>query len=160
MAEVIRGSHDGRGLKVAVIASRFNEAVTDRLLAGTRRALEHCEVRAEDIRVISVPGAVEVPQAAAAEARSGAVDALVCLGAVIRGETDHYEHVSRMAADGFRRAVLGSGVAAGFGILTCRDTDQALARSRNDPSNKGYQAALAAVEMANLLRELGVHPRG
>lgn len=155
MQASMTGSKDGRGLSVAVVVSRFNEDVTSRLLDGTRSALAAMGVAAADVRVVSVPGAVEIPAAALWLARGGRIDAVVALGAVIRGETSHYDVVCRMVADGCLRVMLDTGTPVAFGVLTCDDDAQALARSAADRTNKGYEAAEVAVEMANLRRMTG-----
>jgi 6,7-dimethyl-8-ribityllumazine synthase len=146
---------DGRDLKVAVVRSRFNDQITTRLLEGALEALRASGVTDADVTVIEVPGAVELAGAARlAIARLG-VDAVVCLGAVIRGETDHYDHVCRIAADTIARAAEETGVPVAFGVLTCEKLEQALARSAKGDANRGGDAALAALEMANLRRRLG-----
>jgi 6,7-dimethyl-8-ribityllumazine synthase len=145
---------DGRGLRVAVVRSRFNHEVTERLLAGARAALEQAGVAEARIRLVEVPGAVELPLAAQILIERGRIDAVICLGAVIRGETDHYEHVCRVAADGIQRISLKTGVPVGFGVLTCESLEQALARAGDGADNRGFHAALAALEMALLKRRL------
>jgi 6,7-dimethyl-8-ribityllumazine synthase len=143
---------DGRGLRVLVLRSSFNAAVVDGLLAGARAALD--EMGVADVLVESVPGAFELPLAARVAAESGRFDAVVALGAVIRGETDHYEHVAREAAAGLAAAARETGVPVGFGVLTVSEEAQALTRSAPGPGNKGAEAARAAVGMARLLGRL------
>jgi 6,7-dimethyl-8-ribityllumazine synthase len=147
---VVRGS----GRRVGIVCARFNEEITSRLLAGARRALDEAGVAADAVVVAHVPGAVEVPLVAAALLRRGRVDAVVALGAVIRGETGHYESVCRMVEDGLVRVMLECGKPVGFGVLTCDDEKQAFERSGQDAGNKGAEAALAALEMASLLEEI------
>jgi 6,7-dimethyl-8-ribityllumazine synthase len=144
-----------RGLRIAVLRSQFNSAVTEGLLAGALAALR--EMGASDSAVIvqDVPGALELPLAAAAAARSGRFDAVVALGAVIRGETDHYEHVAREAASGLAAVARETGVPVGFGVLTVREERQATARAAGGPDNKGAEAARAAVATVKALRALG-----
>ncbi len=154
MSDVPRGSHDGSGLRIAVIQSRFNESVTEALLRGALDALMELGVDPSQTRACSVPGAVELPVAARRFALSGDHDAIVALGAVIRGETSHYDYVCSMAADGCQRVALDTGVPVAFGVLTCDNAEQAFARCGPDESNKGREAALVAVELANLLRGL------
>jgi 6,7-dimethyl-8-ribityllumazine synthase len=143
---------DGRGLKVAIVAARFNSHVTLRLLDGARRALASTGVRDDDVTVTWVPGSFEIPLAAQALAASH--DAVICLGCVIRGETAHFEHVAGQAASGIMRVGLDTGKPIVFGVLTTEDLDQALARSMPEPGahNAGADGAAAAVEMATLVR--------
>ena len=141
---------DGAGVSLAILVARFNEAITSRLLKGARQAIERCGVRHHDI--FWVPGSFELPLAAKRLAESGRYDAIVCLGAVIRHETDHYLHVSTQAAAGIQRAALDTGVPCIFGVLTCDTEEQALARSGGAERNAGSDAVEAAIEMANLLR--------
>lgn len=140
---------DGNGLTVAVIRARWNAPIVDRLDAGVQRGLQALGVSA--IEAVSVPGCFEVPFAARAVAVSGRVDAIVCIGAVIRGETTHYEIVSEEAAAGILRAQLDTGVPIAFGLLTVENNEQAIARSEGPGGhNVGEEAALVAVEMARL----------
>jgi len=150
-----RAPCDGRGLKVAVVRSRFNDLVTTRLLEGALETLRSNGVADGDVTVVEVPGAVELAEAARLAVARLHVDAVVCLGAVIRGETDHYDHVCRVAADTIARAAESTGVPVAFGVLTCGKLEQALARSGKGGGNRGSDAALAALEMANLHRTLG-----
>jgi 6,7-dimethyl-8-ribityllumazine synthase len=141
---------DGSGVSLSIVVARFNEAITSRLLEGARQAIERCGVRHHDI--FWVPGSFELPLAAKRLAESGRYDAIVCLGAVVRHETDHYLHVSTQAAAGIQRAALDTGVPCIFGVLTCDTEEQALARSGGARRNAGSDAVEAAIEMANLLR--------
>jgi 6,7-dimethyl-8-ribityllumazine synthase len=143
-----------RGLRVAIVRSLFNAAVTDGLLDGARQALAEMGAGTQAVTVVDVPGAFELPLAARAAARSGRFDAVVALGAVIRGETDHYEHIAREAASGLARVARQSGVPVGFGVLTVEREEQALARSAPGPENKGGEAARAAVMTVHALRQL------
>jgi 6,7-dimethyl-8-ribityllumazine synthase len=143
-----------RGLRVAVLHAAFNAPVVGGLLAGARAALIEMGASAARIRTLEVPGAFELPLAARAAGDSGRFDAVVALGAVIRGETDHYQHVAREAAAGLAAAARESGVPVAFGVLTCRSEAQALARSAPGPENKGAEAARAAVAMVHALRRL------
>jgi 6,7-dimethyl-8-ribityllumazine synthase len=142
---------DGTDLNIAIVVARFNEDVTKRLLRGAQDALSQHGV--EDPDVFWVPGSLELPVTALALAEKGAHDAIVCLGAVIRGETFHFEVVAMQAASGLMQVQLDTGVPIMFGVLTTDDRDQALARS-GPKNNKGADAAEAAIEMANLLREI------
>jgi 6,7-dimethyl-8-ribityllumazine synthase len=150
---------DGRGVRVALLRASFNAHVVDGLLAAARQALLDAGVADGDLTVIDVPGALELPLAAQAAARSGRFDALVALGAVIRGETDHYDHVAREASSGLMRVSLDTGVPVGFGVLTVGVEGQALARAAAGPGNKGAEAARAALAMVHVLRGLAPKPR-
>jgi 6,7-dimethyl-8-ribityllumazine synthase len=146
------GSHDGSGLRLAVVVARFNEEITKRLLEGAYEALERLGVPVASRVVAWVPGAFELPLAARALATGGRYDAVVCLGAVIRGETSHYDFVAGECAAGIQRVQLDTGIPVIFGVLTTEDLDQALERSGGSLGNKGDEAVVTAVEMANLLR--------
>lgn len=144
----------GKGLRFAIITARFNDLVTSRLQAGAKQALLDRGAREQDIDFLSTPGAFEIPLVAKVAAQTGRYAGIVCLGAVIRGETDHYQHVSACAIQGIARVALDTGVPVSLGILTTENIDQALVRAGSGSSNKGHEAALAALEMANLLRDL------
>ena len=144
-----------RGLRVALLRSRFNAQVVDGLLAGARDALREMGAAERDVVVADVPGALELPLAAAVAARSGRFDAIVALGAVIKGETDHYDHVAREASSGLATVARETGVPVGFGVLTVAHEEQALSRSAAGPGNKGGEAARAAVAMVQVVRSLG-----
>jgi len=140
----------GRGMRIAVVAARFNAEVTERLADGAHAALA---ALGADVSVRWVPGAFELPLAAHRLASSGQVDAVVCVGAVIRGETDHYTHVATQCAAGLQRAQLDTGVPVIFGVLTTDTVEDALERAGGKHGNKGSEAAEAAVEMVELLRK-------
>jgi 6,7-dimethyl-8-ribityllumazine synthase len=146
---------DGTGLRVAVLCGRFNDLVTNRLLDGVRRGLASTGVADGDVTIAWVPGAFELPMAAKAHAESGGFDAVIVLGAVIRGETTHYEIVSGECARGVQDVQLATGVPVMFGVLTTEDLDQAFSRSE-DPGghNVGEECALGAVEMVGLIRSV------
>ncbi|MDE2860397.1 MAG: 6,7-dimethyl-8-ribityllumazine synthase [Chloroflexota bacterium] len=148
------GGLDAQGLRIGVVAARFNRFVTSRLVEGACEALLTHGLREDDLTVCWVPGSFEVPLAAAEMARTGRWDALVCLGAVIKGETAHFEYVAGEAARGVAEASRDTGVPMAFGIQTTYTEEQALARAGGDAGNRGYDAALSAIEMANLLRKL------
>lgn len=150
---LIKGEADGRGLKIGVVISRFNEKVTDRLLEGALQALRDCGVAEEDITVVSVPGAIEIP--GVAKRLVSHVDAIVTLGAVIRGETEHFTYVCKAAQEGMVQVALESGVPMTFGVLTTENSDQALARTGGVKGHKGYEVAKDAVELANTYRLIG-----
>jgi 6,7-dimethyl-8-ribityllumazine synthase len=139
---------------VAVVRATFNAAVVEGLLQGAQAALLEMGASAEAVTVVSVPGAFELPLAVRAAATSGRFDAVVALGAVIRGETDHYEHIAREAATGLAAVARETGVPVGFGLLTVGDEAQARTRSAPGPDNKGAEAARAAVAMVHVLRGL------
>jgi len=144
----------GEGLRVAVVTSRFNDLVTDRLLAGCLDGLSRLGVDPASVIQASVPGALELPLAAQRLASSGDHDAVVCLGAVIRGATDHHVHVGGQCAAGLTRVQLDTGIPVVFGVLTTDSLEQALERAGGKSANKGFEAAATAVEMADLLRQL------
>jgi 6,7-dimethyl-8-ribityllumazine synthase len=155
MAE-FSGTPTGAGRRVAVLASRFNEAVTQRLVDGAMDALTRHGTRFEDIDVVWVPGAWELPTAARALLASDRYEALVAVGAVIRGETPHFDVVAGESSRGLSQAAADYDTPVGLGLLTCDTMDQALARAGGDHGNKGWDAALAALEMADLLDRLHV----
>jgi 6,7-dimethyl-8-ribityllumazine synthase len=140
--------------RFALAAARFNGAVVEQLLAGALDGLTRHGVQDESIDVVWVPGSMELPLVAQKLAASGRYAAVICLGAVIRGETGHYDHVAGEAAGGIARASLATGVPVIFGVLTCETLEQALNRAGAKSGNKGFDAALAAIEMVNLLRKL------
>ena len=154
MGQTFQGELHGAGLRIAVVVSRFNEVVTSRLLAGARSALERHGVHEDDVDVAWVPGAFELPLAARKLAEGRRYDAVVCLGAVIRGETPHFEYVAGAAARGIGDAARDTGVPVIFGVLTPNTLEQAQERAGGKAGNKGYDAAVNAIEMANLLRRL------
>lgn len=148
------GSLAGGGVRVGIVASRFNDLVTRRLLDGALDALRRTGVDPDDVGVAWVPGAVEIPLVATRLAAGGSYDAVIALGAVIRGATSHYDHVCSMVAAGVARASAETGVPVVFGVLTTDTIEQALERAGTKAGNRGADAAHAAVEMATLLREL------
>lgn len=151
-----RGTVDGAGLRVAILVSRFNGDITGRLLDGARACLQEHGVAAPDVSVHWVPGAWELPQAAARVLEAGRHDALVTLGCVIRGETPHFDYVCAEANRGLGAVARSSPrVPVVFGVLTTDDHAQALARAGEGPGNKGYEVTLGALQMARLYRELG-----
>jgi 6,7-dimethyl-8-ribityllumazine synthase len=150
MAREIAGSTDGTGLRVGVIVSQFNEAITTRLVDGAREALARHGVREDAITVVTVPGALELPQAAQQMAGTGEWDALVALGCVIRGETSHYDIVAGESARGISNVAREHGLPIAFGVLTTETTDQAMARSGGAMGNRGFDAVVTAIKMANL----------
>jgi 6,7-dimethyl-8-ribityllumazine synthase len=135
--------------------SRFNEEITAGLLAGARRALADGAVRDEDVTIVHVPGAFELPVTALRLAETGHFDAVICLGCLIKGETMHFEYIASAASHGIMQASVASAVPVAFGLLTALTDEQAMERSGNDAGNKGREAGLAAIEMATLFRKLG-----
>ena len=156
----IQGELTATGLRFALVVSRFNAFVTERLLDGALDALHRAGAAAGGIDVVRVPGAFEIPVTARHLAETGRYNAIVCLGTVIRGETPHFEHISTEASKGVAAAALNSGVPMSFGILTVENLEQAVDRAGLKSGNKGFEAAMSAVEMANLLRKIkGSPPR-
>jgi 6,7-dimethyl-8-ribityllumazine synthase len=148
------GQLRGDGLRVAIAASRFNDLITERLLAGAKDGLIRHGVDDGSITVAWAPGAFELPLVAQRLASSGEYDAVICLGAVIRGDTGHYEHVAGQCAAGIERVQLDTGVPVIFGVLTTENIEQAIERAGTKAGNKGFESAMTAVEMADLLRQL------
>ena len=154
MSKVFEGQLTAAGLRFAIIVSRFNGFITERLLAGAMDAFTRTGADPDLIDVVKVPGSWEIPLVAAELARGHRYDAVVCLSAVIRGETPHFDYVAGECASGLARIALESGVPVAFGVLTTDTMEQAMDRAGGKAGNKGADAALAAVEMANLLRRL------
>jgi 6,7-dimethyl-8-ribityllumazine synthase len=150
----LEGSQKAPGMKFAVVVSKFNDFVTDRLQAGAIDALKSAGVGADDICVIKVPGAFEIPFAAKEAASRGQFAAIVCLGCLIRGKTPHFEYISSACAHGIIDAAAATGVPMSFGVLTTNSVEEALERAADGPGNKGWEAAMAAVEMATLQRTI------
>lgn len=155
MATEVRGKLDGSGLRVAVIVSRFNEFITSHLLEGARHELIRHGVAEQNLTIIWVPGSWELPLAAKTAVGTGRFDAVVCLGAVIRGHTSHHEHVAAAAARGIADLALACGVPVAFGVLTCDSLEQAIERSGAKSGNKGADAAISAIEMVSVLAQIG-----
>lgn len=142
------------GLKIGIVAARFNEFIVNKLVSGAMDALLRHDVREEDIDLAWVPGAFEIPLIAKKMAESGRYDAVICLGAVIRGATSHYDLVCNEAAKGIAQVSLASGVPVLFGIVTTENIEQAIERAGTKAGNKGYDSAMAAIEMAALVRQI------
>lgn len=142
-------------MRVAVVVSRFNDFVTERLLEGARAALAEGGVGGDDVIVLHVPGAFEIPAAAQRVAETGGVDAVICLGCLIRGATPHFEYIASACAHGITAAAASTGVPMSFGVLTTNSAEEALERAAAGPSNKGREAADAAIEMARLFARIG-----
>ncbi len=153
---IIEGEFTGKGLRFALVVSRFNDFITSKLLEGALDQLSRHEVSQEEITIVKVPGAFEVPLTAQKLADSGKYDAVICLAAVIRGATPHFEFVSAEVSKGIATVSLRTGVPVIYGVLTSDTIEQAVERAGTKMGNKGSDAALAALEMANLLRKLPV----
>lgn len=149
----IEGDLAADGVRFAVVASRFNDEIVSALLEGALDCLARHGAKRGDVSVYRVPGAFEIPQAVAKLGRSGKFDAVVTLGALIRGETPHFDFISAQVTDDLSRVAIELGIPVSFGVITCNTMEQAQARTRKG-SNKGWEAALAAIEMANLYRRL------
>lgn len=154
MSSVIEGNLDASGLKFAVVCARFNSFITDRLLAGALDALKRSGAADENVEVVKVPGAWELPLAAKTMAGRKKHDAIVALGAVIRGDTPHFDHVAGQASSGLAAVQLETGIPVAFGVLTTHTMEQAIDRAGGKSGNKGYDAAMTAIEMADLIRRL------
>jgi 6,7-dimethyl-8-ribityllumazine synthase len=155
--ETIEGSRQAAGLRFAVVVSKYNEFVTDRLQAGALAALAAAGVAADDITLVRVPGAFEIPLAAQHAAESARFDAVVCLGCLIRGETPHFEYIASAVSQGLTTAAAATGVPMAFGVLTTNSVEEALARAGDGTGNKGHEAAVAAIEMAEVVAQLTRH---
>jgi 6,7-dimethyl-8-ribityllumazine synthase len=154
MPPIIEGLLDAKGLKFALIASRFNEFVTAKLVEGALDGLVRHGADPKNLTLVKVPGSFELPQVAARLAGQGNYDAIVALGCLIRGETPHFDLIAAEAAKGLAQAAVSSGVPVIFGVLTCDTMEQAIDRAGGKAGNKGWDAALAAIEMVSLYRRL------
>ena len=155
--KVIEGDLSARGLKFAIVIARFNSFITDKLLEGSRDALQRTGADLSSVEVVRVPGAWELPVAAKALATSGRFDAIVALCAVIKGDTPHFDYVAGHAASGLANVQSETGVPVAFGVITTNTLEQAIDRAGAKSGNKGFDAAMTAIEMANLLRQIR-HP--
>ncbi|MCM3798172.1 6,7-dimethyl-8-ribityllumazine synthase [Caldibacillus thermoamylovorans] len=152
MKKVLEGNLVGTGLKIGIVVSRFNEFITSKLLDGAEDALKRHGVTEDDVTVVWVPGAFEIPLAAKKLADQGGFDAIITLGTVIRGATPHFEYVSSEVAKGVANIGLQSGIPIMFGVLTTESIEQAIERAGTKAGNKGYEAAVGAIEMGNLYK--------
>jgi 6,7-dimethyl-8-ribityllumazine synthase len=150
----LQGTHTATGYRFAIIVSRFNEDITEGLLAGARETLAEAAVQEKDVTIVRVPGAFEIPVTALRLTESGLFDAVICLGCLVKGDTMHFEYIAQAASHGIMDASTASGVPIAFGVLTTLTEEQAAERSNPGPGNKGREAALAAIEMATLFRKL------
>ena len=156
MARIIQGDLSGKGLKFGIVASRFNEFITGRLVDGALDGLQRHGVADGDVEILKVPGAYEIPLAARVLTQSKKYHAIICLGAVIRGATPHFEYVSAEVSKGVAAVSLESGLPVIFGVLTTDTIEQAIERAGAKNGNKGWDSALAAIEMANLMKQFVV----
>jgi 6,7-dimethyl-8-ribityllumazine synthase len=155
MLKVIEGQLRGDGKRFAIVVSRFNDFITEKLLGGAEDALTRTGVQRDDIVTVKVPGAFEIPMMAKKLAQNGSFDAVICLGAVIRGATPHFDYVSAEVSKGVAQVGLEAGVPVIFGVVTTDTVEQAIERAGTKSGNKGWSAAMAAVEMVNLMEAVG-----
>ena len=154
MMKIYEGKLSADGIKVGIVAARFNEFITSKLLSGALDCLKRENVAESDIEVAWVPGAFEIPLIASRMAASGRYDAVICLGAVIRGNTSHYDYVCSEVSKGLAHVSLSSGIPVMFGVLTTDNIEQAIERAGTKAGNKGAECAHGAIEMVNLMREM------
>jgi len=154
MAKVIEGKLDARGMKIGIIVSRFNNFISEKLLDGALDGLRSHGAEENEISIVRVPGAFEIPLLAQRMAESGKFDALICLGAVIRGDTPHFEYISEAVTRGIGKVIWQHEIPIAFGILTTNTVEQAMERSGSKDANKGYEAALVAIEMVSVIRQI------
>ena len=155
MANIIEGNLTAEGLKFGIVVARFNEFITSKLLGGALDTLHRHAAKEDDVDVAWVPGAFEIPLAAKKMAESGKYDAVICLGAVIRGSTSHYDYVCNEVSKGVAQVGMTTGVPTIFGVVTTENIEQAIERAGTKAGNKGADGAMAAMEMANLLKNIG-----
>ncbi|HXZ13243.1 MAG TPA: 6,7-dimethyl-8-ribityllumazine synthase [Candidatus Sulfotelmatobacter sp.] len=155
-----RGDLSAEGFRFGIVVSRFNSFITDRLLAGALDALERAGAAEKQIEIVRVPGSFEIPLAAKKLAAAGRCDSIICIGCILRGETSHYDYVASETARGIQLAQLDSGVPMAFSVLTCDTLEQAIDRAGLKSGNKGFEAGLAAVEMAHLARKISKNSAG
>jgi len=152
--KIIEGELQAKGIKFGIVMSRFNEFITGKLLDGARDALIRHGAREEDIELVKVPGSFEIPMVAKRMASKGAYNAVICLGTVIRGATPHFDYIAAEVSKGIASASMETGVPIAFGIITCDTIEQAVERAGTKSGNKGWDAAVTAIEMAQLLKKL------
>ena len=155
MGTLYEGSLVGKGLKFGVVVSRFNEFITNKLLSGAQDALKRHDVADEDINIAWVPGAFEIPVVAKKLAESNKYNAVICLGAVVRGSTPHFEYVASEVSKGVARIGLETGLPVTYGVITADTLEQAIERAGTKAGNRGFDAAVDAIEMANLMKNIG-----
>lgn len=154
MAKTIQGKLDATGGRFAIVISRFNSFISERLLAGALDALERHGANPDDITIVWVPGSFEIPAAAKKAAHSGKHHAVICLGALLRGETPHFDHISSTVTKEIGAIGLDAGVPVIYGVLTCNTVEQAIDRAGLKTGNKGFEAAMAAIEMIQVMKQL------
>lgn len=154
MPKIIEGKIVAKGLKFGIVASRFNDFICGKLVEGAIDALKRSGAEEKTITIVRVPGAFEIPLAAKKLAKSGDFDAIICLGAVIRGDTPHFEYISSEVSKGIAAATLDTGIPIAFGVITSDTLEQAIERAGSKSGNKGWDAAISAIEMANLFKML------
>jgi len=154
--KVYEGKFIAKDVKIGIVAARFNEPIVSKLLDGALDALRRHDVKEDDISVAWVPGAFEIPVTASKMVKSGKYDAVICLGAVIRGSTSHYDYVCSEVSKGVAHISLNAGIPVIFGVLTTENIEQAIERAGTKSGNKGFDSALSALEMVNLLKSLDV----
>jgi 6,7-dimethyl-8-ribityllumazine synthase len=154
LSQTLEGMLRAEGLRFAVVASRWNDLIVSRLVGGAQDALKRLGAREDQVTLVRVPGSFEIPLAAKKLAASGRYDAIICVGAVIRGETPHFDYLAAEVTKGIAAASLETGVPIAYGIITADTVEQAIDRAGVKAGNKGFEAAMGAVEMANLLKEL------
>jgi len=155
MPKIIEGNLQSTGLKFAIVASRFNNFVVDRLVDGALDALKRTGARDEDVTLMRTPGSFEIPALAQKAALAGAYDAVICVGAVIRGGTPHFDYIAAEVTKGIAQVAMGAPVPVVYGVITTDTIEQAIERAGTKAGNKGYDAAMSAVELCNLYRTLG-----
>ena len=151
---IYEGKLNGSGLKIGIVAARFNEFIVSKLVSGAEDCLYRHDVAKEDVEVAWVPGAFEIPLVAQAMARTKKYDAIICLGCVIRGATSHYDYVCNEVSKGIAKVSLDENMPVVFGVVTTENIEQAIERAGTKAGNKGYDCALGAIEMVNLVRQL------
>ncbi len=154
MPKIIEGNYLAEGKKFALVVGRFNDFITEKLAGGALDALYRCGVREEDVEIVKVPGSFEIPLVAGKIAKQNRFDAVICLGAVIRGSTPHFDYVAAEVSKGIAAVTLETGVPVIFGVITTDTIEQAIERAGTKSGNKGWSAAMSAVEMANLIENL------
>lgn len=154
MTKIIEGKLDARGFRFGIVVSRFNSFISDRLVDGAMDALVRHGAEAESVQIVRVPGAYEIPMTAKKMVATARYDAIICLGAVIRGATPHFDYVSAEVSKGIAAVSLDSGVPVTFGVLTTDNLEQAIERAGSKAGNKGFDAAVSAIEMVNLFKAL------
>ncbi|MBN2076534.1 MAG: 6,7-dimethyl-8-ribityllumazine synthase [Dehalococcoidales bacterium] len=155
MGKLYEGSLVGKGLKFGIVVSRFNEFITNKLLSGAQDALKRHDVAEEDIDIAWVPGAFEIPVVAQKMAQSNTYNAVICLGAVVRGSTPHFEYVAAEVSKGIAKIGLETGLPVTYGVVTADTLEQAIERAGTKAGNRGFDAAVDAIEMANLMKNIG-----